>query len=247
MKHIIYKEQFSGHELRYAFQYPKAARYMFPYIRRTEDTEYNILASVDYIEKHKPYYTENMDEAYIEYKSLINLTSLKLLPYDCCIFHGVAVLIDGLCWLITAPSGTGKSTQYFNLKRILGNDVEMICGDMPLLEVREGAVIAHPSPWNGKERIKGHKSAGLGGILYLRQGNENDIRMLSSKEAMIPLLMQAGVICETKEQILHLSRMMDQILRHYPVWEMVNLGDLNSTMLALNTFREYRRKHANEI
>ena len=34
------------------------------------------------------------------------------------------------------------------------DEITMISGDMPVLERREdGTVWAHPSPWNGKEKI----------------------------------------------------------------------------------------------
>ena len=210
---------------------------MYPYIRETESDSYDIRAEYDYVEMHRPYYTESTDDNYIEYKSMINLTSLKLLPFNSCIIHSVAFLMDGYAWLLMAPSGTGKSTQYFNLKSLYGDKIEMICGDMPVLEMDNSHITVHPSPWNGKERIKGHKSAPLGGILHLKQGEENRIRRLTSEEAVMPVFSQLAVRPETREQILIMSSLTEMIVKNYPVFELVNLGDIESSRLLAETLK----------
>ena len=236
----IYNETFSGHDLRYAFQYKGTERYMFPYIKQLESEEYDILAPLEYIDAHRPFYTESTDDRYVEYKSLIGLTSLALLPFRCCIMHAVAVQIDGFCWLITAPPGTGKTTQYKNLKTLYGENVEMICGDMPLLEITSDEnIIVHPSPWNGKERIKGKISAPLGGILLLRQDDQNLIRRMEQSEAVFPILTQLAILPDTEEQALQIAAFAEHLLLRYPVWEMVNKGDQASSRLAVETLRRY--------
>lgn len=244
----IFEETFSGHYLRYAFQYAGTERYMFPYIKKTDGTEYDILASQEYIEMLKPYYTENTDNRYVEYKSLIGLTSLALLSSGSCIMHAVAVLMDGFCWLITAPPGTGKTTQFYNLKSLYGKKVEMICGDMPVLNVSDaGNIIVHPSPWNGKERIKGSRSAPLGGILLLKQGKENLIRRLEPEEAVFTILMQLAVRPDNEEQVLQIAGVAENIIQKYPIWEMVNLGNAASSRLAAETFLTYLKGNTNEV
>lgn len=240
MEQKIYEETFSGHRLRYAFQYAGTQSYLYPYIRRVTGEQYDILAPLDYIAAHKPFYTESTDDRYVEYKSLIGLTSLALLPYRCCIMHAVAVLMEESCWLITAPPGTGKTTQYYNLKSLYGDNVEMVCGDMPLLEIaKDESILVHPSPWNGKERIRGKQSAPLGGILLLRQGEENTIHRLAPEETVFTLLTQLAVLPDTEEQALQVAGFAEHILMKYPFWEMVNRGDTASSRLAADTFRAY--------
>ena len=240
MEYITYEETFTGHHLRYAFQNAKTVLYMQPFIKRADGFQYDILASQEHIDRRRPYFPESTEDSYVEYKSLIGLTSLALLPYNSCMMHAAAVMLDGYCWLISAPPGTGKTTQYMNLRKLYGNQVEMICGDMPLLERdEEGNITVHPSPWNGKERIKGKRSALLGGILCLRQGEKNTIRRMLSKEAVFPVLTQMAIAPQSEEQIKQLAEFTHYILTHYPVWEMVNTGDLESSILAAETFRSY--------
>ncbi len=213
---------------------------MFPYIRKSQGSGPDILASREYIEMHRPFYTESTDERYIEYKSLIGLTSLALLKYGSCLMHAAAFRMDGYCWLVTAPPGTGKTTQYLHFKNLYGEAVEMVCGDMPLLEAAaDGTVMVRPTPWNGKERIKGKASAPLGGILLLKQGEENIVRRLLPEEAVIPILVQLAVRPDTEEQALQIGSFCDRLLKKYPVWEMTNRGDEDSSALAAATFRAF--------
>ena len=221
---------------------------MYPYIRRSQEDRYDILASEDYIEMHKPFYTESTDDRYVEYKSLICLTSLALLPYGSIIMHAVAIRLDGYCWLFTAPPGTGKTTQYFHFKDLFGEAVEMVCGDMPLLEVMEdGTIRVRPTPWNGKERIKGKVSAPLGGILLLKQGKENAVHRLLPEEAVIPVFLQLAVRPDTAEQAMQAARICDRLLQKYPVWEMTNRGDEASALLAAETFRAFLKDKQDDI
>ena len=114
----------------------------------------------------------------------------------------------------------------------------MICGDMPLVEMRaEREVWVHPSPWNGKERIKGHVSAPLGGIVFLEQGNQNSIARMADQECGIPVLRQFAVRPETEEQILSMAAMTDGMIQSYPVWKLVNIGDNQSTIITAAAFR----------
>ena len=109
---MVFQEQFANNKIRYRFRYPNTALYMRPYIKAVQGDEYDILASEEYIEKQRPYFTECTEDAYVEYKALIELTSKFLLPRRSCIFHAVAFCWKGYAWLLTGPSGAGKTTQY---------------------------------------------------------------------------------------------------------------------------------------
>ena len=176
-----YRENFTGHGFRYRFQYPDTLRYMNSYIQPSERSGYDIKATFDYMERQKPWFPESTEDAYVEYKSLIGLTSLALLEHGSCLFHAAAFLWRGYAWLLTGPSGVGKTTQYKNWKKTHREKVSMICGDMPLLTIEEdGTFWVNPSPWNGKERIRGNERAPLGGFILLEQSDSNSIRRIRS-------------------------------------------------------------------
>lgn len=174
--------------------------------------------------------------SFTEYNLLLEYICNFFLPYDRCLFHGVAICVEDHALLFTAPSGTGKSTQYRHWKTLFGNEVRLICGDKPILEFQDsGDIIVHPSPWRGKERWPGSGPAKLGGIIYLEQGDHNEIRPMSVSEAIVPLYTQVLYQPENETELRQASSMLDRILRQVPVWKLINVGDEASAHLTYET------------
>ena len=168
------------------------------------------------------------------------LLSTDILRYGCCLFHAAAFLWQGRAWLVTGPSGVGKTTQFRNWQQLFPGEITMICGDMPVLEGRDdGSVWVHPSPWNGKERM-GDRSlrAPLGGVVRLIQGNENYIYTLPVCDAILAMLRQFMVRPEDEAAILALTGLVERCLRYAPVWLLTNRGDDASTQLLRQTLLE---------
>ncbi len=237
MKHTVYQSEFAGHALRYAFVY-SGTRYCFhPWPRPVEGLDYDVMSTPERIEQTRTLLPPDTRDAFVEYRSLIGLTARELLKYDCCIFHCVSFVWNGAAFLLTGPSGVGKSTQFFNWQRLFPGEIAMICGDMPVLERREdGSVWVHPSSWNGKENLGDRRLRGpVAGIVLLEQGNENRLSPLSAHDAIEPFFRQFLVRPETEEEICALARLMDQTLRNVPLYKFVNLGDDASTALLRET------------
>lgn len=236
MERQIFQVEYGGHPVRYAFQYP-ATRWRFrKFIHSVAGEEYDILSTHERIEAARAVLPEGSRDDYAEYRSLISLTAKELLRCHCCIFHAVSFLWQGYAWLLTAPSGTGKTTQYLNWQRLYPDEITMICGDMPVLERREdGSIWVHPTSWNGKENMGNRLSAPLGGIVLLEQGDVNAITPLSPRDAIMPFFRQFLVRPETEPQIHALSGIIDQMLRNLPTWKFVNLGDDTSTGMLRDT------------
>ena len=172
----------------------------------------------------------------IEAGAITALASDMLLQRQCCLMHAVALRHDGLAWLITAPSGVGKSTQARTLKELYPGQFSVICGDRPVLELRkDDTVFVHPSPWNGKEGWHGADGAPLGGIICLQRGAENDIRPLTPRGAVIPVLQALIHTGRTTEDIRRAAAFEDALLRRTKVWELTNRGVPDSTRLLYDT------------
>lgn len=240
MKQKIYEGRYAGHALRFAFQYP-ATRLLFhgALTAAEQSDEPVICATPERIELARSLMPEVRQNSYLEYRTLIGLTGRALLRYDCSIFHAVSFEWDGKAYLLAAPSGTGKSTQYFNWQRQHPEEITMISGDMPVLERRsDGGAWVHPSNWNGKENIGNPICAPLAGLVFLEQGTKNVMERLSPREAIPLLFRQFMVLPETEDEILALSRLMDAMLRTAPVWKLINRGDAASTELLRDTLAE---------
>lgn len=226
----IYEADYAGHTVRFLFRNNETKRYFRKYIRPSCSESYDVSAEESEIEIFRLY--DESRPSYAEYRCLIGLTAAEILKYKCCIFHSASFLFRGKAFLLTGPSGVGKSTQYFNWQALRPGEITMISGDMPVLEKRpDGTVWVHPTSWNGKENI-GNKICGqAAGIVLLEQGAVNRIERLTAYDAVLPILRQFLVRPETEEQILNLAEIADRVLRVLPVWKMVNTGDLSSTVL----------------
>lgn len=212
-----------------------------------DSVELLTVSESDICEAAKYYENDSADE-YIEFMELGKRTADALLKYRKCMFHGVAIVFRGKAYLFTAPSGTGKTTQYFLWKLLYENEISIINGDKPILDFaeEEGTIIVKPSPWKGKEGMGSMESAPLGGIIYLRQGKENAIRRLKPKEAIVPVLSQFICSGDTKEQIQMMCHLEEQLLRTVPVYLLTNCGDEASAKMCYDTILQEVREE-NEI
>ena len=157
----------------------------------------------------------------MESKCLAALISDAIMPYDRLVFHSVAILWHRKAWLITASSGTGKTTQYCNLKQLYGNEIQVICGDNPVLGFQNnGAIIVYPSPWNGKENYGGAAAAPLAGIIWLTQGSENRIERMSPKEAVVPVFHEINTYSRTPELVHQMFQLEERMITSVPIWNL---------------------------
>ena len=196
-----------------------------------DDELWNLLSDVE---------KEEFPGAWTEFYQLSGLVSRFLLNYNRCIFHGVAFLWHDLAWIITAPSGTGKTTQLRLWEKLYENEIVLINGDKPVIECRaDETVWVYPSPWNGKETLFGTATGKLGGIVVLEQADYNEMKRMSIRESMIPIYRQFLYYADFEDEIRAVGRMQDVLLRNVPVWKLSNLGDEVSAELAHSTLLHY--------
>lgn len=227
---------YAGHLLRYAFLYPATRYLMLPWPVPVEGQEYDVGVTPELHARGRAELPPDSTDPYVEYRCLIELTGRALLRYDCTVFHAASFVWRDRAWLLTAPSGTGKTTQVLNWQRLFPDELTVISGDMPVLEARsDGGVLVHPSAWNGKENLSSRLSAPLGGLVLLEQGPENRIALLEPETCLMTLFRQIMVQPETEVEIHRMARLLDQMLRTAPAWTFTNLGDDASTRLLRET------------
>lgn len=187
----------------------------------------------------------DVSDAYLEEVKLVTAVSTVLLPFNRVVFHCVAFVWKNRAWLLTAPSGTGKTTQYWLWKLLFPDEVTMLNGDKPLIEVAKDNIIVHPSPWRGKENMGNAVSAPLGGIIILEQAEKNSISRLSPKQAAGRIYLQFLCSKATEEELLKVCSLEHSILSTAPVWLLKNCGDEASVRLCRKTIESELNK--NEI
>lgn len=217
------------------FLFPETRLFFKNYIlKRVPFTEPCIYLGSEEMKLFYDQYPANQQNAIAEIKLLIPLISDWISEQGRLLIHGVAFVYKEKAWILTAPSGTGKTTQYLNLDHLYGTDVQIICGDNPVLRfVADGRIMVCPSPWNGKERFGSDLSAELGGIILLKQGKQNVISHPKPSDIVIPLLRQIMTFMKTEMKIHEVIEYERQIITSIPMASYTNDGSLESSIILL--------------
>ena len=234
----LFEIKYAGLPVIYKLRNKKTSQFFTGFIHLSESDVFDILMTNDEFNFFRKIHSEDISDEYVEYKGLLYLTAKKLLVYNCCIFHAVSFIWKEKAWLLTGKSGIGKTTQYLNWNKFFPNEISMISGDMPVLDFNGNKILVHPSPWNGKERIRGKASAELGGIIFLEQNIQNSIEYNGVNDSIISLFHQFSVFPENEEEICALAKMVQNIIENVPVWIFSNDGSSNSSVLLRKTILE---------
>lgn len=175
------------------------------------------------------------ESAYTEYTVLTAFVSDALLDADRVIIHGVALRWQDKAYLITAPSGVGKSTQFKHLNALRPGEFSVICGDRPVLAFDGEEIIVHPSPWNGKESWCGAAPAPLEGIILLCRGEENRLDPVAPRDIALELFPQFIQSCREEAAIRKVADFATRMLESVPAWRLTTFKVPDSTMLLLES------------
>ena len=171
------------------------------------DRERQLSADEDILEGHA---VRNHTDAVLEttavYRKIVN----RLIDYDILLFHGSTVAVDGVAYLFTAKSGTGKSTHTKRWRRLFGDRAVMINDDKPLLKISKDGVLVCGTPWDGKHKLNTNCMVPLKAICVLERGEENHIRQISPSAAL-PLLMQQS---HRPANVLKYMDLLDGLTKH---------------------------------
>ena len=171
------------------------------------DRERQLSADEDILEGHA---VRNHTDAILEttavYRKIVN----RLIDYDILLFHGSTVAVDGVAYLFTAKSGTGKSTHTKRWRRLFGDRAVMINDDKPLLKISKDGVLVCGTPWDGKHKLNTNCMVPLKAICVLERGEENHIRQISPSAAL-PMLMQQS---HRPGNVLKYMDLLDGLTKH---------------------------------
>ena len=111
------------------------------------------------------------------------------------LMHGAVVAYDGLGYMFTAPSGTGKTTRAKLWCQEFKESI-IVNGDKPFLSIDESGVTAFGSPWCGKEQWNKNVGVPLQAIFILErvaEGKHSEIREIKMDEAYNELIRQVYI------------------------------------------------------
>ena len=128
-------------------------------------------------------------DGYLESLAVYRKICEAMVEFDTILMHGSVVAVDGVAYLFTAKSGTGKSTHTRFWREVFGERAVMVNDDKPLLKLTEDGVLACGTPWDGKHRLSTNVCLPLKAICILERGEVNEISRIRPQEAL-PMVFQ---------------------------------------------------------
>ncbi|MBE6568582.1 MAG: hypothetical protein E7657_08000 [Ruminococcaceae bacterium] len=157
-----------------------------------------------------------------------------LLAKDALFLHAAVIEANGTAYAFSAPSGTGKSTHIALWKHTYGDSVHILNGDKPILRFENGVVYAYGTPFCGKEHWNENRKVRLGGICFLSRGETDEIREITPKEALTPLLRQILLNGGT-DAVMQTMALADKLLSSVPLYALSCTPTENAARLSYQT------------
>lgn len=146
---------------------------------------------------------ENLFYAKSEVESQIILRKIseKIIDYSTLLMHGTVVSDGKYGYMITAPSGTGKTKRARELVKILP-ECAIINGDKPFIKIDSRETIAYGTPWCGKEYINQNSSVPLHTIFLLERSLHTKIEKITFSEGLHFILKQIYIPKNTSMAVI---------------------------------------------
>lgn len=180
-------------------------------------------------------YTPNTLPENIAYLESAGQFYRALIDFNGFFLHSSCVVYNGRAYLFSGDSGAGKSTHARLWLSTLGGDARIINDDKPALRCLDGIWYAYGTPWCGKDGINANERAPIAGVCFMKQSDHNQIRKLSSSEALKLLLRQTIYKFTDLRQLDALTRNLDDFLAKIPVFELENLPVPDAARLCYKT------------
>ena len=179
------------------------------------------------VEKDSNYYSDGYIETLAVYRKLTE----KLIDDNILLIHGSAIALDGVAYLFTAKSGTGKSTHTRLWRQYFGKRAEMMNDDKPLLKIEEDKVIVFGTPWSGKHKLSANISVPLHAICFLNRRSYNIIDHIDKKQ-VLPLLLQHTYRPRDAELLSKTLSLLDKLVHCVEFYSLFCNQDLDAASVS---------------
>lgn len=154
--------------------------------------DFSIEINQEDIEFERSKADEEYQDDYLESLAIYRKICDRMADYGVILMHGSAISVDtdaaNEAVIFIAPSGTGKSTHAGFWKEYLGDIIQYINDDKPLID--SNTMQIYGTPWDGKHRLSTNTSAKLRAICILERGDKNSIDKISAEESLNDIIRQ---------------------------------------------------------
>ena len=174
---------------------------------------------------------------YLETLAVYRKIAEQMPAYDTFLFHGSCVTVDGVGYLFTAKSGTGKSTHTRLWRELLGGRAVMVNDDKPLIRVNpDGTATVYGTPWDGKHHLSTNIAVPLKAICILEGAEQNTIRQITAGEAYSMLLQQAYRPMDSMALSKTLT-LIDRLVASVSLWRLGCNTDIEAAEVAYEAMK----------
>ena len=166
--------------------------------------------------KEEQAFSQNNSIGYIENVCLYRNLCREMPLFNRFLLHSSIIEYKGNGYAFLGRSGTGKSTHTKLWCRYV-DGVKIINGDKPIIQILDGKVIAHGTPWMGKEGLGRKVNAPLKALVFLEQAKENVIRKLSPSETSMKLFSQM-LFPTDEENAAKTLELADEMINRVPAY-----------------------------
>lgn len=180
---------------------------------------------------------QKFPDSYLETLAIYRKIADNMVDSDCFLFHGSAIAVDGVGYLFTAKSGTGKSTHTALWRRLFGNRAVMVNDDKPLIRVQGGKAVVYGTPWNGKHRLGCNIAVPLKAVCILARAQENRIERTDKRQAL-PMLIQQTHRPEDPKKTAKTLRLIDSLASSVSLYRLGCNMEIQAAQIAYNAMKE---------
>ena len=152
------------------------------------------------------------------------------------LMHASVVSLEGRGYLMTAPSGTGKST-HTRLWRQCFDQCELVNDDNPVVRIEQGKAIVYGSPWSGETPCYRNVCHPVGAYVRLFQEPENNIHPYQPLEAYAMLLPAMSCMVWDKRMQTGVSKTVAEMVRLNPMYRLGCRPDEAAARLCRDTIQ----------
>ena len=122
----------------------------------------------------------------------------RAIPFHTMLVHSSALVYDGGAYLFSAASGVGKSFHTRLWLKAFGDKVHIMNDDKPVVRMYEDKAVAYGTPFDGGSGIALNEAYPLRAIVFIERGEQNSVRVPSTREVLQKLYFQTAHIVSAK-------------------------------------------------
>ncbi len=157
--------------------------------------------------------------------------------YGAFFLHASLIDVNGVGVAFTALSGTGKSTHTLLWQRLLGEKMQIINGDKPIIRFENDIPYGYGTPWNGKEHLGKNAKTPIKHLCFIERSEQNSCEKISCESALKGIFNQL-FIPSNPSAALKTLELLDRLFKSVSIWIIKCNTDISAAVTSYNTIFE---------